>query len=137
MPRSKTPTFVLELPLIIKQGDERIILSRLEAGRRLYNATLHEALKRLASMRSAEAWQGARTLPAGKPRSDAISAVCKAFGFTEYALHAFVKPVRKAAGWDKRLSAQEAQTLATRDKEKARNQMLQHLAGFSQEICPS
>lgn len=114
MPRAKTPTFVLELPLVVNQGDERIILSRLEAGRRLYNATLHEALKRLASMRSAEAWQGARALPAGKPRSDAISAVCKAFGFTEYALHSFVKPVRKAAGWDKRLSAQEAQTLATR-----------------------
>lgn len=114
MPRAKTPTFVLELPLVVKQGDERIILSRLEAGRRLYNATLHEALKRLTAMRDSEAWHSARALPAGKVRSDGIDKVCKSFGFTEYALHAFVKPVRKKAGWDNRLSAQEAQKLATR-----------------------
>lgn len=114
MPRAKTPTFVLELPLVVNPSDERIILSRLEAGRRLYNAALHEALKRLDLMRSAEAWKTARALPAGKTRSDAIGAVCKAFGFSEFALHAFVKPVRKAAGWDSRLSAQETQTLATR-----------------------
>lgn len=114
MPRTKTPTFVLELPLVVKQGDERIILSRLEAGRRLYNATLHEALNRLTAMRDSEAWHSARALPAGKVRSDGIDKVCKSFGFTEYALHAFVKPVRKKAGWDNRLSAQEAQKLATR-----------------------
>lgn len=114
MPRAKTPTFVLELPLVVSQSDERIILSRLEAGRRLYNAVLHEALKRLNAMRSSEDWNVARSLPAGKYRSESIGSICKNFGFTEFALHSFVKIVRKAAGWDNRLSAQETQTLATR-----------------------
>jgi hypothetical protein len=114
MAKSSTPTFVLELPLVVTKGDERIILSRLEAGRRLYNAVLHEGLKRLSAMRSSDAWQSARKLPKGKERSDVFKAINTEFGFSEYALHDFVKPVRINAGWKDRLSAQEAQKIATR-----------------------
>lgn len=109
-----TPTFVLELPLVVTKGNARIILSRLEAGRRLYNATLHEALQRLTAMRASVQWQSARDLQKGKDRNAAFTAVNKQFGFSEYALHDFVKPVRLNAGWKDRLSAQEAQKIASR-----------------------
>lgn len=112
--RSSTATFVLELPLVVTKGNERIILSRLEAGRRLFNASLHEALKRLATMRSSLEWQSARDMHKGKERNDAFKAVNLHFGFSEYALHDFVKCVRINAGWKDRLSAQEAQKIASR-----------------------
>ena len=96
--KSSTPTFVLELPLVVAKANERIILARLEAGRRLYNATLHEALKRLSTMRSSLEWQAARNLPKGKERNEAFKAVNECFSFSEYALHDFVKPVRLKAG---------------------------------------
>jgi hypothetical protein len=112
--KSSTPTFVLELPLVVTKANERIILSRLEAGRRLYNTTLHEALKRLSAMRSSLEWQSVRELPKGKERNEAFKAVNEHFGFSEYALHDFVKPVRLKAGWKDRLSAQEAQKIASR-----------------------
>ena len=114
MAKASMPSFVLELPLVVTQSDERIILSRLEAGRRLYNALLDEALKRLSAMRSSAQWQAAKALPVGKPRNEAFKSLNVEFGFSEYALHAFVKPVRINAGWKDRLSAQEAQKIATR-----------------------
>jgi putative transposase len=114
MAKASTPTFVLELPLVVIKGDERIILARLEAGRRLYNATLHEALTRLSTMRSSLEWQSAQEQPKGKARNDAFKAANEQYGFSEYALHDFVKPVRLNAGWKDRLSAQEAQKIASR-----------------------
>jgi len=36
--RCTTPSFVLEVPLVVTPDDERVLLARLEAGRRLYNA---------------------------------------------------------------------------------------------------
>ncbi|QKE37366.1 MAG: hypothetical protein HO273_00355 [Ferrovum myxofaciens] len=46
MKRTATPTFVLSIPLVVKPGEDRILIGRMEAGRRLYNATLGEALRR-------------------------------------------------------------------------------------------
>jgi len=45
--KSKTPSFVLELPLKTTPAQESEIQIRLEAGRHLYNACLGEALKRV------------------------------------------------------------------------------------------
>ncbi|MBU6995362.1 MAG: hypothetical protein JZL64_10215 [Ferrovum myxofaciens] len=58
MKRTATPTFVLSIPLVVKPGEDRILIGRMEAGRRLYNATLGrstsppwlaEAVQRLAA----------------------------------------------------------------------------------------
>ena len=98
MAKASTPSFVLELPLVVTQSDERIIISRLEAGRRLYNAVLDEALKRLSALRSSAQWQAAKVMPIGKPRNEAFKSLNVEFGFSEYALHAFVKLVRINAG---------------------------------------
>lgn len=45
--REKTISFVCELPLKATQQQEIVLLTRLEAGRQLYNACLGEAMLRL------------------------------------------------------------------------------------------
>jgi hypothetical protein len=63
MKRSKTPTFLLELPLSVDAGQAKRLRVHFEAARCLYNALLGEALKRLRQMRADPAWQEARAIP--------------------------------------------------------------------------
>ena len=60
MQRATTQSFILELPLSVSLGAEHTMLVRLESARRLYNAVLGEALRRLSLMRESKAWQAAR-----------------------------------------------------------------------------
>jgi hypothetical protein len=62
-PRCQTPTFLLELPLVVNESQAKRIRVHLEAGRALYNAVLSEGLRRLRKMRADPAWQAARALP--------------------------------------------------------------------------
>jgi hypothetical protein len=62
MKRSGTPAFVLTLPLVVKPGEDRSLLGRMEAGRRLTNATLGEALRRHGLLKQSKSWQHARTI---------------------------------------------------------------------------
>ena len=59
MKRSKTPTFLLELPLAVDAGQAKRLRAHFEAARCLYNALLGEAMKRLRAMRADPAWQEA------------------------------------------------------------------------------
>jgi putative transposase len=43
MTRTKTPSFITEVPLIVSSQDEAELLSRFQAGRQLYNALLNES----------------------------------------------------------------------------------------------
>ena len=61
MKRAGTPTFVLTLPLVVKPGEDRALIASMEAGRRLYNATLDEALRRHGLLKQSKAWQYTRT----------------------------------------------------------------------------
>jgi hypothetical protein len=63
MKKSKTPTFLLELPLIVADGQAKRLGAHLEAARQLYHALLDEALDRLQRMRYDPAWQAARAFP--------------------------------------------------------------------------
>ncbi len=114
MPKAKTPTFILELPLVVSFAQDRIMLGRMEAGRRLYNAVLHEALNRLARMRQSKDWHAARVLPKSKARSEAFKACNTAFGFSEYALQSVATRHKNAAGFDDRLGAHETQKIGSR-----------------------
>ncbi len=58
--KSETPSFVLEQPLKTTSVQETIILTRLEAGRQLYNACIGEALKRLDHIRQSREFQKVR-----------------------------------------------------------------------------
>ncbi|GHO84381.1 transposase [Dictyobacter formicarum] len=113
--RPATPTFLLELPLVVDAGQAARLRAHLEAARQLYNAILSEGQKRLRRLRADPAWHQARALPRTHKteRAAAFSTVRKAHGFTEAALHEAVKGLR--VGWiAEHIEAVLAQTLATR-----------------------
>src|SRR5260221_7434346 len=113
--KKKTPTFLLELPLVADAGQAARLCAHLEAGRQFYNAVLSEGQRRLRKMRADPAWQVARALPCShrQERATAFRALREQYGFSEYALHAFAKTARVSWLAD-HLDAVLAQTLATR-----------------------
>jgi hypothetical protein len=114
-PRRKTPTLLLELPLVVNEGQAKRIRGHLEAGRALYNAVLSEGQRRLRRMRADPAWQAARSIPRRQKqeRLAAFSTLRQRYGFSEYALHEYAKSARVCWIAD-HLDAVLAQTLATR-----------------------
>ncbi len=115
MKKSKTPTFLLELPLIVSQAHAKRLRAHFEAARCLYNALLSEAFRRLCHMRSDPAWQAAAAIPRlqKRERQAAFSRLRQDYGFSEYALHAFAKEANCTWIAD-HIDAMTAQTLATR-----------------------
>jgi hypothetical protein len=111
----KTPTFLLELPLVVHAGQAARIRGHLEAGRQFYNAVLSEGHNRLRRMRADPAWQGARAIPRTQKqeRNTAFAALRERYGFSEYAFHEFGRKLRVM--WlAEHLDAVLAQMLATR-----------------------
>jgi hypothetical protein len=115
MKKSTTPTFLLELPLAVDAGQAKRLRAHFEAARCLYNTLLGEALKRLRHMRADPAWQEARAIPQAQKqeRQEAFARLRQAYGFSEYALHAFAKEANCAWIAD-HIDALMAQALATR-----------------------
>jgi hypothetical protein len=114
-PRRTTPTMLLELPLVVNEGQAKRIRGHLEAGRAFYNAVLSEGQTRLRRMRADPAWQAARAIPRAQKqeRRAAFSALQQRYGFSEYALHAYAKTA--CISWiADHLDAVLAQTLASR-----------------------
>src|SRR5258708_12631992 len=56
--KQKTPTFLLELPLVADAGQAARLRSHLEAGRQFYNAVLSEGQRRLRRMQADPAQAG-------------------------------------------------------------------------------
>jgi hypothetical protein len=113
--KSKTPTFLLELPLSVDAGQAKRLHAHFEAARCLYNALLGEARKRLRAMRADPAWQGARAIPPAhkQERKEAFAQLRQAYDFSEYAMHKFVKTANCTWIAD-HIDSLMAQTLATR-----------------------
>jgi hypothetical protein len=111
----KTPTFLLELPLVVNAGQAKRIRGHLEAGRQFYNALLSEGQRRLRRMRADPAWQEARAIPRThkQERRAAFSALRERHGFSEYAFHELARELRVSWLAD-HLDAVLVQTLATR-----------------------
>lgn len=127
MPRKSTPTFIVELPLVVSKRDEREMLVRLEMARQLSNACLGEALRRLDRMRESLAYARARAMPKvlgkkpNKERAAAFAALRHACGFTSESISAFGTKCKNGAKWndgrgrtDPRLGAHETQRIAER-----------------------
>jgi Putative transposase DNA-binding domain len=114
-PRRRTPTFLLELPLVVHEGQAKRLRAHLEAGRQFYNAVLSAGQKRLRRMRADPAWQEARALPRThkQERKAAFAAVREQYGFSEYAFHQLARKLRVSFLAD-HLDAVLAQTLTTR-----------------------
>jgi hypothetical protein len=114
-PKTKTPTFLLELPLAVEAGQAARLRAHLEAGRQFYNAVLSAGQRRLRQMRADPAWQAARAIPRTRKqeRRAAFAALRERYGFSEYAFHDLAKALRVSWLAD-HLDAVLAQTLATR-----------------------
>ncbi len=113
--RKHTPTFLLELPLQVNEGQAARLRGHLEAGRQFYNAILSEGQRRLRAMRADPAWQAARAIPRSQKqeRHAAFLRLREHYGFSEYSLHEAGKVLR--ISWlAVHLDAVLAQTLATR-----------------------
>ena len=67
-PHKKTPTFLLELPLVVEAGQAARQRAHLEAGRQFYNAVLSAGQRRLRQMRAEPDWQAARAISRTHPR---------------------------------------------------------------------
>jgi transposase len=115
MKRTKTPTFLLELPLCVDWREARRLRAHLEAARCLYNALLAEGCARLRQMRNDPAWAEARSIPRlnKQERAHAFSALRKQYHFSEYELHEYAKRARVSWIAD-HIDSTMAQTLATR-----------------------
>src|SRR5215472_11884306 len=113
--RKKTPTLLLELPLVADAGQAARLGAHLEAGRQFYNAVLSAGQRRLRRMRADPAWQAARAIPRThtQERQAAFAALRARYGFSEYAFHDLAKELR--VSWlAEHLDAVLAQTLASR-----------------------
>src|SRR6266446_9258004 len=113
--KPKTPTFLLELPLVAEAGQAARLGAHLEVGRQFYNALLSAGQRRLRRMRADPAWQVARAIPRTQKqeRRAAFSALREQYKFSEAGLHAYAKEARVCFLAD-HLDAVLAQTLATR-----------------------
>jgi hypothetical protein len=114
-PKQKTPTFLLELPLVVHEGQAARVRAHLEVGRQFYNAVLSKGQCRLRRMQADPAWQAARAMPRThkQERNAAFCALRERHGFSEYAFHELARQLR--VGWiADHLDAVLAQTLATR-----------------------
>ena len=112
MKRTGTPTFVLTIPLVVKLGDDRTLIGCMEAGRRLYNATLDEALRRHGLLKQSKAWQATRDIKDKKERSTEFKRLSKEAGFTPAAIITFARNCKNEAGWKDRLGSNVTQRIA-------------------------
>src|SRR5258707_15448537 len=92
----KTPTFLLELPLVMNAGQAKRIRGHLEAGRQFYNAVLSEGQRRLRRMQADPAWQEARAIPRThkQERRAAPSALRGRHRFSQYAFYEVARGLR-------------------------------------------
>jgi len=118
MPRTCTPSFVCELPLVLVGDDERRLRIRLDCARQVYNAVLGESLKRIALLRQSNAFQAARAMPKRskeqqRERAAAFRALDVQFRLREYDLHGYATQFSRS--WlGKHVDANTIQTVASR-----------------------
>lgn len=133
MGRSSTPSFTLDIPLVVSSQSEKVLRSRFNAGLRLYSACLNEAEKRRKQMQGDAEYRAAKELPKqvknargklikNEERSKAFSAVAEKYGYREYDLHAYAKQSAADSRWIAfHLDSQCQQTLASRAFKASQN----------------
>jgi hypothetical protein len=84
----------------------------MEAGRRLYNSTLDESLRRHGLLKQSKAWQATRAIKDKKERSAEFKRLSKEAGFTPAAIITFARNCKNEAGWKDRLGSNVTQRIA-------------------------
>ncbi|MGB3204245.1 MAG: transposase [Crinalium sp.] len=117
MAKSKTSSFITEIPLIVDSKQESELSSRFQAARQLYNACLSEAMTRMELVRKSEIYQTAKKLPREqkKQRSTMFSEAKTLYKYSDYELQAYATLVSNKSKWiaDK-IDSNTQQTIATR-----------------------
>ncbi|MEM7579144.1 MAG: transposase [Cyanobacteria bacterium P01_A01_bin.80] len=117
MAKSKTKSFVTELPLKVNSKQERELLARFQAARQLYNACLNEAGVRMNLVKNSELYQQAKKFKGGskKERQDLFNQAREQHRFSDYAFKTFATYTANRSKWiASKLGAHEKQTIGTR-----------------------
>lgn len=115
MPKSPTPSFITEIPLVVDSNQEKELLACFQAGRQLYNACLSEAVARMNLVRGSKVYEQAKKLPKGKARNNAFSEARKHYRYSDYDLQSYANLIAKRSCWiAQKIDAQTQQKLATR-----------------------
>lgn len=117
MARSTSPSFIVELPLVVDSFQDRELESRLQAGRQLYNACLNEALVRMELVRNSDAYKVAKKIPRDnkKERQRAFGVARSAYRYSDYDLQAYATVASNESKWiAEKLDSNTQQTIATR-----------------------
>lgn len=112
--RERTPSFICELPLRVALQQEVVLLTRLEAGRQLYNACLGETMRRLRLIKQSKDYQKAWSLKTKNPQRQILfKRARERWGFSDYEIQAYATRIRHS--WiGEHIDAHTAQKLATR-----------------------
>jgi hypothetical protein len=115
--RSKTPSFVTELPLVVDSKQEKELLARFQASRQLYNACLNEAITRMELVRKSDIYQAAKKIPKQQKKKlkEVFSKAREVYRYSDYDLQAYATLVSNRSKWiaDK-VDSNTQQTIATR-----------------------
>ncbi|CAK0765666.1 transposase [Gammaproteobacteria bacterium] len=112
MNRTNTPTFVLTIPLIVKPEEDLVLIGRMEAGRRLYNATLDESLRRNDLLKQSKEWQSAREIKDKKLRGTEFNRLLKEYGLIPASMITHARTLKNDAQWQDRLGSNVVQRIA-------------------------
>jgi hypothetical protein len=131
--RTKTPSFVVEVPLRVRGARETRLIARFRAGQNLYNACLGESLRRIGLMRESRDWRRARAMPKhcvgedgkgvldekGRPKANPERRVRfrdlrQRFGFSTSELQAWMQQCRDACWIGDHLGSHDAQRISER-----------------------
>lgn len=112
MARKSTPTYTLELRIDPPVWQQHRLEKRFKIARGVYNSCLGEALKRHKRVKADRKYRILLKEPKSKERDKQLLDIRLAYGFSEYALHDFVKPVQHK--FKENIGSLEAQKLATR-----------------------
>lgn len=111
--RTKTPTFVVEIPLKVSPSEARVLLSRLEVARQLYNACDSESMRRLNLVKQSKLYQQAKRKKKGAERNNLFKQAREQQDYSEYGIHRYSTYIRKS--WiGEHIDSTTAQKLATR-----------------------
>lgn len=112
MARKRIPTYVLELRLDLPVWQQHRLEKKFRIARHVYNACLGEALKRHRRVKADKVYRALLCESKSKGRDKQLSNIRLSYGFSEYGLHDFVKPVQRK--FKENIGSFEAQKLATR-----------------------
>jgi transposase len=133
MPKASTkttPSFVAEMALVVNPRQERVLLSRLEAARQMYNACVGFAMRRVNLIRQSKDFNKARTLaPSNPERKVLFKRARERYEFSDYAIQSYGTSIRHSWIAD-HIDAHTGQKIATR----AFNAAEKVLFGFAKKV---